>query len=87
MKKVSAAALVLFVAAISSITTMLAQKQIQKSTVYAWDSANTPNDWGGVRRVMRAPTPTLEELEIHISTLDASRWTGRDHLSVIERAP
>jgi len=79
MKKVSVAALVVSVAAFSSIATTLAQKQVQRSTVFAWDSANTPNDWGGVRRVVRAPTPTLEELEIHVSTLDAGQSPHAPH--------
>jgi quercetin dioxygenase-like cupin family protein len=79
MKKVCVAALVVSVAAFSSIATTLAQKQVQRSTVFAWDSANTPNDWGGVRRVVRAPTPTLEELEIHVSTLDAGKSPHAPH--------
>ena len=79
MKKGSVAALVVLVAALSSIATMLAQSQVQRSTVFAWDSANTPNDWGGVRRVVRAPTPTLEELEIHVSTLDPGKSPHPPH--------
>ncbi len=79
MTKVSVAALVVFVATLSSMATMLAQKTVQRSTVFAWDSAETPNDWGGVRRVVRAPTPTLEELEIHVSTLDAGKSPHAPH--------
>jgi len=67
MKTLSLALLVVSVASASSIATLVAQKQLQKSTVYPWSTAETkPNDWGAVRQVMRAPTPTLEELEIHI---------------------
>src|SRR5262245_27941488 len=79
MTKVSLAALVVSVAALSSIATTLAQKQVQRSTVFAWDSTNTPNDWGGVRRVVRAPTATLEELEIHVSTLEAGKSPHAPH--------
>jgi quercetin dioxygenase-like cupin family protein len=76
---VSVAALVVSVASLSSIATTLAQKPIQRSTVFAWDTASTPNDWGAVRRVVRAPTPTLEELEIHVSTLDAGKSPHAPH--------
>jgi quercetin dioxygenase-like cupin family protein len=70
MSKLSVAALVVAVAAASSIATVMAQKQVQKSTVFEWSTADTkPNDWGAVRQVARTPTPTLDELEIHISTL------------------
>jgi len=70
MKTLPLAILVVSVAAASSIATLVAQKQVQKSTVYGWSTAETkPNEWGAVRQVMRTPTPTLDELEIHISTL------------------
>jgi mannose-6-phosphate isomerase-like protein (cupin superfamily) len=70
MSKVGLAALIAAVAATSSVGTLMAQKQVQKSTVFAWSTADTkPNDWGAVRQVARTPTPTLDELEIHISTL------------------
>ena len=71
MKTLPLAILVVSVAAASSIATLVAQKQVQKSTVYGLVDAETkPNEWGAVRQVMRTPTPTLEELEIHISTLN-----------------
>ena len=84
MKRRSAAALIVLVAAISSIATMAAQKQVQKSTVYPWESTQTPNEWGAVRRVMRASTPTLEELEIHVSTLDAGKSPHAPHQHAYE---
>ena len=68
------------VAALSSIATLVAQKPIQKSTVYEWTTADTkPNDWGAVRQVMRTPTPTLDELEIHISTLQPGKSPHAPH--------
>src|SRR5262245_15229767 len=73
-------ALFLAVAAASSIATLVAQKQVQKSTVYEWTTADTkPNDWGAVRQVMRTPTPTLDELEIHISTLQPGKSPHAPH--------
>ena len=80
MKTLSLSLLVVSVAAASSIVTLVAQKQLQKSTVYPWSTADTkPNEWGAVRQVMRAPTPTLDELEIHISTLAPGKSPHAPH--------
>src|SRR3954466_10961276 len=80
MKTLPLAVLVVSVAAASSVATLLAQKQVQKSTVYDWSTTDTkPNDWGRVRQVMQTPTPTLEELEIHISTLDPGKSPHAPH--------
>ena len=73
-------ATVIAVAVLSSLATLVAQKHIQKSTVYEWTTSDTkPNDWGAVRQVMRTPTPTLDELEIHISTLQPGKSPHAPH--------
>jgi quercetin dioxygenase-like cupin family protein len=80
MKKFQLAVLLVSVAAASSIVTLVAQKQVQKSTVYDWSTTDTkPNGWGAVRQVMRTPTPTLDELEIHISTLSPGKSPHAPH--------
>jgi len=80
MKPLRLAALVVSVAAASSMATLAAQKHVQKSTVYEWTTADTkPNEWGAVRQVMRTPTPTLDELEIHISTLAPGKSPHAPH--------
>jgi XRE family transcriptional regulator, regulator of sulfur utilization len=79
MHKITVAVLILAVAAASSIATLVAQKQVQKSRVYPWDAGTKPNEWGAVRQVMRAPTPTLDELEIHISTLEPGKSPHAPH--------
>ena len=80
LRKMRVGALFVAVAAASSIATLVAQKHIQKSTVYEWSTADTkPNDWGAVRQVMRTPTPTLDELEIHISTLQPGKSPHAPH--------
>src|SRR4029078_2370236 len=80
MKTLPLALLLVAVAAASSVATLLAQKQVQKSTVYGWSTDDTkPNDWGAVRQVMRTPTPTLDELEIHISTLNPGKSPHAPH--------
>jgi quercetin dioxygenase-like cupin family protein len=80
MHKPTLTALLVSVAAASSIATLAAQKHVQKSTVYPWSTADTkPNDWGAVRQVMQTPTPTLGELEIHISTLNPGKSPHAPH--------
>jgi XRE family transcriptional regulator, regulator of sulfur utilization len=80
MNRMQLAALIVLVAAASSLATLAAQKRVQKSTVYEWSTADTkPNDWGAVRQVMRTPTPTLDELEIHISTLAPGKSPHAPH--------
>ncbi len=80
MKTMPLAILIVSVAAASSFATLVAQKSVQKSTVYDWSTADTkPNDWGRVRQVMRTPTPTLDELEIHISTLNPGKSPHAPH--------
>lgn len=80
MPSLRLAGLLVLVAALSSIATLAAQKRVQKSTVYDWSIADTkPNDWGAVRQVMRTPTPTLDELEIHISTLAPGKSPHAPH--------
>ena len=79
MHKITLALLIVSVAAASSIATLVAQKQVQKSTVYPWDAGTKANDWGAVRQVMRAATPTLDELEIHISTLQPGKSPHAPH--------
>jgi quercetin dioxygenase-like cupin family protein len=80
MKTLPLCLLLASVAAASSVTTLVAQKHVQKSTVYEWSTADTkPNQWGAVRQVMRTPTPTLDELEIHISTLAPGKSPHAPH--------
>jgi len=85
MHKLTLAVLLVSVAAASSIATLAAQKHVQKSTVYPWSTDDTKmNEWGAVRQVMRAPTPTLDELEIHISTLNPGKSPHAPHQHVHE---
>jgi len=79
MKIVPLALLVVSVAAASSVATLVAQKHVERSNVYEWSTTSTPNEWGAVRQVMRAPTPTLDELEIHISTLAPGKSPHAPH--------
>lgn len=79
------AILIATAAAAGSAATLIAQKQIQTSTVWEWTPADAkPNAWGSARQVVRAPTPTLGELEIHISTLDPGKSSHAPHQHVNE---
>jgi XRE family transcriptional regulator, regulator of sulfur utilization len=50
------------------------------SISYDWTALEArPNAYGAVRSVVRAPTPTLEELEMHITTLNAGQTSHAPH--------
>ena len=74
------AAIVLASVAFGAFATLTAQKGAMHSTVFDWTTAGTkPNDWGAVRQVVRERTPTLDELEIHISTLKPGQSPHAPH--------
>jgi len=80
MHTLKLAAIVLVSAAVGSFATLTAQKSAMHSTVFDWTTADTkPNDWGAVRQVVRERTPTLDELEIHISTLKPGQSPHAPH--------
>jgi len=57
-----------------------AQKAVAKSTVFEWANLQAqPIEIGARRSVMRAPTPTLDELEIHITTLNPGAVSHPPH--------
>jgi quercetin dioxygenase-like cupin family protein len=67
--------------AIAGAAAMVAvDKAAIHSTVFDWDAAaSKPNEWGAVRQVVRERTPTLDELEIHISTLKPGQSPHAPH--------
>lgn len=67
-------------AVLGSLVTLAAQKPRQASTVFDWTMLEAkPTATGSRREVMRAPTPTLEELEMHITTLDVGQVSHPPH--------
>jgi XRE family transcriptional regulator, regulator of sulfur utilization len=67
-------------AAFGSLATLAAQRRVQKSTVFEWAGLETKPTQTGMRRdVMRAPTPTLDELEIHITALNVGQVSHPPH--------
>jgi quercetin dioxygenase-like cupin family protein len=67
-------------ALLGSLVTMAAQKPRQTSTVFDWTMLDAkPTATGSLRDVMRAPTSTLEELEMHITTLNVGQVSHPPH--------
>lgn len=57
-----------------------AAPDVMGSTVFDWNNlAATPNKTGAVRRVVQRPTATLDELEIHITTLNPGETPHAPH--------
>ena len=55
---------------LAAVAGMRAQPDVLPSTMFEWSGlAPQPNRTGEVRRVVQKPTATLDELEIHITTL------------------
>jgi hypothetical protein len=60
--------------------TLAAQKQVQRSTVIEWAALEAkPTQTGARRDVMRAPTPSLDDLEIHVTTLNVGQVSHPSH--------
>ncbi|HEY8535485.1 MAG TPA: cupin domain-containing protein [Vicinamibacterales bacterium] len=58
---------------------------LMQSAVFLWESSvPTPTAVGAVRRVFRAPTATLDELEYHVTTLEPGRSPHPPHTHVNE---
>src|SRR5215813_9361872 len=71
----------LLAVAVTLCVISVAQKPpVQHSTVFDWNSFEAkPNNYGSVRSVFRGATPTLEELEIHITTLNPGQTSHAPH--------
>ena len=55
---------------VAGMTVVSSQTAVMDSTVFDWNALKAvPNKTGSVRRVVQRPTATLDELEIHITTL------------------
>lgn len=67
-------------ALLGSLLTVAAQKPRQTSTVFDWTMLDPkPSAIGARREVMQSPTPTLEELEMHITTLNVGQVSHPPH--------
>jgi quercetin dioxygenase-like cupin family protein len=80
MRNFHVGAIAMIAAVIGSLATLAAQQQVQKSTVFEWAALEAkPTPIGARRVVMRAPTPTLDELEIHVTTLNVGEVSHPPH--------
>jgi XRE family transcriptional regulator, regulator of sulfur utilization len=74
------------VAVVSAVTTMAgasalhARGEVLGSSIFDWNSLTAkPNKTGFVRTVVQRPTATLDELEIHITTLNPGETPHPPH--------
>jgi XRE family transcriptional regulator, regulator of sulfur utilization len=64
---------------------MRAQPQVMGSRIFLWDSLKVEKTNVGERRdVVRLPTATLDELEMHITTLNAGQQSHPPHQHLAE---
>ena len=70
---------------LAAVSVASARRQVLPSTLFEW-STLTPqaNRTGEVRRVVQKPTATLQELEIHITTLRPGEESHPPHQHVNE---
>ena len=65
---------------LAAVSVVRAQPAVLPSTLFEWSAlAPEPNSTGEVRRVVQKPTATLDELEIHITTLKAGEESHPPH--------
>jgi quercetin dioxygenase-like cupin family protein len=65
---------------LAAAVSLPAAAPILGSTIFDWTSLTAqPNKTGAVRRVVQAPTATLDELEIHITTLNPGETPHPPH--------
>jgi XRE family transcriptional regulator, regulator of sulfur utilization len=56
------------------------ESSVMKSAIFQWESVSpTPTNVGAVRRFFRTPTATLDELEFHVTTLNARQSSHAPH--------
>jgi uncharacterized cupin superfamily protein len=62
---------VIAIVATLCIVAVADQPPVQHSQVFEWNAMIAkPSNFGSIRSVFRGPTATLEELEMHVSTLN-----------------
>jgi quercetin dioxygenase-like cupin family protein len=66
--------------ALAGTAVVPARTAVQSSTIFDWNSMTAqPTKVGAVRRVCQVPTATLDELEIHITTLNPGETSHPPH--------
>ena len=68
------------IAATLAVVAAAGQTQVQHSAVFDWNTfVEKPTNVGSVRSVFKGPTATLEELEIHVTTLNPGQASHAPH--------
>ena len=77
---IAAVALVVAIGGFGARATPGQDQALMKSAVFPWESLTAAKtDVGAVRRVVRAPTATLDELESHVTTLEPGKSPHPPH--------
>lgn len=62
------------------LATAGSQPPVQQSELFDWNALPVkPTDVGQYRQIMRAPTATLDELEMHVTTLNPGQSSHAPH--------
>jgi quercetin dioxygenase-like cupin family protein len=65
---------------LSAVSAIEARRAVLGSAIFDWNSFKAePNKTGTVRKVVQQPTATLDELEIHITTLNKGETPHAPH--------
>ena len=73
-------ALIAAATTLTAVSVVHARAEVLSSSIFDWNSFTAqPNKTGAVRKVVQAPTATLDELEIHITTLNAGETPHPPH--------
>ena len=65
---------------LAGVSATSARSSVLSSTVFDWAAMTAqPNKTGSVRKVVQMPTATLDELEIHITTLNPGETPHAPH--------
>ena len=65
---------------VGAVTALDARRAVMGSMIFDWNSFTAkPNKTGEVRTVVQQPTATLDELEIHITTLNKGETPHAPH--------
>jgi quercetin dioxygenase-like cupin family protein len=66
--------------ALGHVATARSASSVQESTLFDWNSISaSKTEVGHYRQLMRAPTATLDELEIHVTTLNPGQTSHAPH--------
>src|SRR5262245_43878217 len=65
---------------LAGVAGLSARAEVMGSTIFDWAAMTAqPNKTGSVRKVCQAPTATLDELEIHTTTLNPGETPHPPH--------